>query len=316
MPADPSARFDPLGLGLLAAGTALALYGAGQGASRGWTGAGALPFWSSGLLLVAGYLVWAWRHPHPVLNLRLLRQRETVIPVALSALFAVVSFSALFLVPVVMQTIQGYSALQAGLAMLPQGAAMGLGTVVGGRLVRPERQRLAAVLGTLVLVATTAAMLLIDVATPAWMVSLILCGRGLAFGLVTTPLLVGVMGSLPRSEVADGSTLFNVAQRLAGSFGIGLLATFFALRSGDRVAAALAGFGVRLPAGGAGLGSGLAASLAQAPPALRAAVDAALASAFHDVVWALVALSATGVLLALLLPRTAGRTDRPAPLTD
>jgi EmrB/QacA subfamily drug resistance transporter len=316
MPADPSARFDPLGLGLLAAGTALALYGAGQGASRGWTGAGALPFWSSGLLLVAGYLVWAWRHPHPVLNLRLLRQRETVIPVALSALFAVVSFSALFLVPVVMQTIQGYSALQAGLAMLPQGAAMGLGTVVGGRLVRPERQRLAAVLGSLVLVATTAAMLLIDVGTPAWMVSLILCGRGLAFGLVTTPLLVGVMGSLPRSEVADGSTLFNVAQRLAGSFGIGLLATFFALRSGDRVAAALAGFGVRLPAGGAGLGSGLAASLAQAPPALRAAVDAALASAFHDVVWALVALSATGVLLALLLPRTAGRTDRPAPLTD
>ncbi|MBO0683578.1 MAG: DHA2 family efflux MFS transporter permease subunit [Candidatus Dormibacteraeota bacterium] len=312
MPADPSARFDPIGLGLLAAGTGLALFGAGAAATRGWTSAGTWPFWSSGLLLIAAYLTWAVRNPEPVLNLRLLRRRATAIPVALSALFSVVSFAALFLIPVVMQTIQGFSAIQAGLAMLPQGAVMGLGTVVGGRLIRPDMQRPAAVLGSLTLVATTAAMLLIEVSTPAWVIALILCGRGLAFGMVTTPLLVGVMGSLPQSEVADGSTLFNVAQRLAGSFGIGLLATFFAARAGSRVGDALSRLGVSLQTSGGGPGGSLTGGLAQAPPAIRAAVDAALASAFHDVVWALVALAAGGVVLGLLLPGRGAPQPRPA----
>jgi EmrB/QacA subfamily drug resistance transporter len=308
MAPDRAVRFDPVGLGLLAAGTSFALYGAQQGASHSWTDPTILPFWVSGLALLVAYVAWARRRPDPVLNLRLLSRSRTAMPVALSALVAVVSFAALFLIPVVMQTIQGFSAFQAGLAMLPQGAVMGLGTVLGSRVLTSGRVRLSVVAGSLILIVTTAAMLLIGVATPAWLTALILCGRGLALGLVTTPLLVGVMGSLPQSEVADGSTVFNVAQRLAGSFGIGLLATFFAIRVTSRVHDTLRSFGMPIPPGGTSLGGSVTGSLAQAPPALRAALDAALASAFHDVVWALVAVSAVGLVLALLMPD--GATER------
>ena len=66
--------------------------------------------------------------------------------------------------------------------------------------------------------------------------------------------MVGMMGSLSQSDSADASTLFNVIQRLGGSFGIGLLASIFAARAN-----------------------------------------------FHDVVWALVAVSAFGIVPALLL---------------
>jgi EmrB/QacA subfamily drug resistance transporter len=309
MPPDRSARFDPVGLGLLGAGTALALYGAQQGAGHSWTDPTILPYWASGLALLAAYVAWARRHPDPVLNLRLLSHSRTAMPVALSALVAVVSFAALFLIPVVMQTIQGFSAFQAGLAMLPQGAVMGLGTVLGSRVLTSGRLRLSVVAGSLILIVTTAAMLLIGVATPAWLTALILCGRGLALGLVTTPLLVGVMGSLPESEVADGSTVFNVAQRLAGSFGIGLLATFFAIRVTSRVQDTLRSFSVPIPSRGISLGDSVNSSLAQAPPALRAAIDAALASAFHDVVWALVAVSAVGLVLALFIREGAAERD-------
>jgi hypothetical protein len=176
-----------------------------------------------------------------------------------------------------------------------------LGTIFGSRVLQSGQLRLSVVAGSLILIVTTAAMLLIGVATPGWLTALILCGRGLALGLVTTPLLVGVMGSLPQSEVADGSTVFNVAQRLAASFGIGLLATFFAIRVTSRVQDALRSFGVPAPSGGTALGGSVSGSLAKAPPPLRAAIDAALASAFHDVVWALVAVSAVGLVLALFI---------------
>ena len=254
LPADRSARLDPAGLTFLALGMSLSLYGAARGPGHGWTNPGIWPFWASGLVLVAMYVIWADRHPNPVLSLRVLRERQAALSMALITLVSVVSFSALFLVPVFMQSIQRFSAFEAGLALLPQGVVMGVGSVIGGYVMKVGRVRLSVLLGGVVLVVTTAAMLLIDVKTPGWETALILCGRGLAFGLITQPLLVGMMGSLSQADSAGASTLFNVIQRLGGSFGIGLLASIFAARG-----------------------------------------------SFQDVVWALVGVSAVGIVLALLL---------------
>jgi hypothetical protein len=304
---------------LLAAGMGLALYGAGQGAGHGWTSGGVWPFWSSGLVLVAAYGVWGWRRADPALSLRVLGDRQGAVAIALATLVSVVAFSASFLVPVVMQSIQGFSAFEAGLAMLPQGIVMGLGSVLGSLVMQKDRMRLSVCLGSLILVGTTGAMLLIDVTTPGWETALILCGRGLAFGLIIQPLLVGMLSTLTRSESADASTLFNVIQRLGGSFGIGLLASLFAVRAATRVGEALNSVG--LPAGSAGraLSGGSAAALASAPPPVRASLEGALNASFHDVVWILVGVSAVGIFLALLLRNTvpeiavtaAGRSAEP-----
>lgn len=272
---DRAVPFDPLGMALLAGGLALALYGAGQGPAAGWTAPRVWPFWAAGAVLVAAYAAWALRARHPAVNVRLLRDRLVATTIVLSVLVSVVSFSAMFLLPVFMQTVQGYSALQAGLALLPQGIVMGVGMMLGQRVVSSGRLRLGAIAGCAALVLTTIALLLVGAGTPAWATALLLCGRGLAFGLAGQPVLVTMMGRLHGPDVADGSTLFNVVQRVAGSFGIGLLATFFARRVHERLAAA------------------------------PLAPQAAAVAGFHDVVWALVALSALGLLVALLV-RDAG----------
>jgi predicted MFS family arabinose efflux permease len=236
--ADPRVRFDPAGMLLLAGGLALALYGAGQGPSAGWTAPRVWPFWAAGALLVVAYVLWALRSPHPAVNVRLLGDRLVAITITLSVLVSVVSFAAMFLLPVFMQTVQRYTALQAGLALLPQGLVMGVGMVLGQAVASSGRLRLGAIVGAATLAVATSAMLLIDAATPAWLTALLLCGRGLAFGLATQPLLVTMMGRLRGPDVADGSTMFNVVQRVAGAFGIGLLATLFAQRVQERVAPA------------------------------------------------------------------------------
>ena len=72
-------------------------------------------------------------------------------------------------------------------------------------------------------------MLLVDNQTAAWLIAVILSGRGLALGLVVQPLLARMLERVEPAELADANTLFNVGERLAGSFGIALLASLYAV---------------------------------------------------------------------------------------
>jgi hypothetical protein len=62
----------------------------------------------------------------------------------------------------------------------------------------------------------------------------LLCGRGAALGLTVQPLVMALLDgspALPASAMPDANTLFNMAERLSGSFGIALLATLYASRA-------------------------------------------------------------------------------------
>src|SRR5215472_9020016 len=96
----PTAPLDAAGLVLLAAGLTGVLAGASQGAAAGWARPATWVPLAAGSLLLAGYATRAARHPHPVLDLALLRHR----------------------------------AAATGLALLPQGIITGLGTVAGQKL--------------------------------------------------------------------------------------------------------------------------------------------------------------------------------------
>ncbi len=232
--ADRAARFDPLGLALLSAGLTLALYGTSQGPAHGWLSVRSLPYWLAGLVLVAGYTGWALRRPSPAVDLRLLRRGQSALAVWLCVLTSVALFSVLFLLPILVQDVQRHGALASGLVLLPQGIVMGLSTRLGG-------SRPGILLGLAAIVITTALLLLVTVDTPLWITALILAGRGLGLGLVIQPLLTGLVEGLPPDELADANTLFNVGQRLGGSVGVSLLATYFSLRATAQ-ASALAAF--------------------------------------------------------------------------
>jgi hypothetical protein len=209
----------------------------------------------------------------------------------------------LFLIPVFLQSVQGYSPLVAGLALLPQGLVTGVGTVLGARLAARRGTRLSAVLGMAILTVSTGALLAVQLATPAWITALILSGRGLALGLTIQPLLNTMIGSLPPEQVPDGNTLFNVVQRLGGSIGIPLLATFFAAREQARLQETLQALGFSSRAVGQGGGTSL---LSHLPASVQAQLAQAAVTGFHDIIWLLVLISGVGLLLAFLL------RDRPA----
>jgi hypothetical protein len=70
-------------------------------------------------------------------------------------------------------------------------------------------------------------LLAIGAATPLWVIATILACRSASTGLVINPLLQALTHRLRPDQLADGNTLFNTWQRIAGSFGIGLIAAIY-----------------------------------------------------------------------------------------
>jgi hypothetical protein len=86
----------------------------------------------------------------------------------------------------------------------------------------------AVIAGFMVLALASLGILAIGAGTALWVIATILAVRSVSIGLVINPLLQALTAPLPRQRMADASTLFNAAQRVAGSFGIGLIAALYA----------------------------------------------------------------------------------------
>ncbi|MFE3194374.1 MFS transporter [Nocardia sp. NPDC059240] len=221
-------RFDPVGMVLLAGGLTLSLFGIGRAGAAGWAGTATWVPLVCGLALLAAYAGWAARQEHPALDLGLARQQTSRLALLLCASASVITFAAVFLLPVFLQTAQGHSAFAAGVALLPQGIVTGLATALGPRVLTRISVRTTVIGGFAVLAAASVALLAIDAGTPIAVTAGLLALRAAAIGLVITPLLGVMLESVRPDRLADANTLFSIVQRVAASFGVGALASWYA----------------------------------------------------------------------------------------
>ena len=155
----PGTRFDLPGLVLLAAGLTGLLLGATEGPASGWASPATLVPLTAGVALLAGYVGWAARRDQPALDLSLARHKVPALSMALCALASVVTWAAVFLLPVFVQSVQGRSALAAGLALLPQGVITGLSTALAPRLLTGLTVRVTVLAGFAVLAVASLGLL-------------------------------------------------------------------------------------------------------------------------------------------------------------
>ncbi|MCU1409350.1 MAG: hypothetical protein JWR04_57 [Rhodoglobus sp.] len=237
---DATTRFDPVGFVLLALGLTAALLGATEGTSEGWDSPLAWAPLGGGLLLLVAYTFWALRRPHPAVDVTMILHRNSALALVLQIFCSVVAFGTVFLIPVFTQSVQGYSAVETGIALLPQGIIMGLGTFVGQKLSSRVPLRVLVVTGFVALAISSVYLLFLEQDTPLWLTAVALSVRAIAIGFVTTPLLVAMLAPLPEEELADGNTLFNITQRLGGSIGVSILGSIVA--GGATLAATIGNF--------------------------------------------------------------------------
>jgi len=169
-------------------------------------------------------------------SLSLLRSPQRALTLALACVASVVLFAVLFLAPVFLHQIQHHGTTVTGLVLLPQGLVMGLASWLGSELIERGKARPAVITasvsgGLALLAAGTLGLVLLTATTPLWVTTTLLCGRGVALGLTIQPLVMAFLAGTRETEMPDANTLFNMAERLSGSFGIALLATLYASRA-------------------------------------------------------------------------------------
>ena len=131
----PTESFDLVGMLLMSPGLALFLYGVSTIPDEGTalTGKVLIPA-AIGAVLIAAFVWHAFRPAHPLIDLRLFRDRRLTVAVVTMFLFAVAFFGALLLVPTYFLQVRGEGTLKAGVLLAPQGLGAMLTMPIAGRL--------------------------------------------------------------------------------------------------------------------------------------------------------------------------------------
>ncbi len=225
-------KIDFLGLGLVALGVGCLEFTLDKGQEKDWFGS---PMIVTFAILAAATLIffafWEWNHPDPIVDLKLLKNRNFGTAVFLQLVLGMVLFGSTVLIPQYLQALLGYTAERAGMVLSPAGFVMMLMMFVAGRSLGKFDPRLMVCLGYLVTAIGIYNLTRLDLNTAFGTVTLwrMLQVIGLAFIFIPISTLnyVGV----PASKTNQISSLSNFARNLGGSAGTALLTTYLARSS-------------------------------------------------------------------------------------
>ncbi|NIK59012.1 DHA2 family efflux MFS transporter permease subunit [Kribbella shirazensis] len=220
--AERAESFDFVGVALMSPGLALFLFGVSSlPAENGDFGAPRV--WVSmlvGVLLMAAFVWHSFRPEHPLLDLRLFRDRNLTVSIVTMFLFAAAFFGGLLLVPTYFQQIRGESTLHAGLLVAPQGLGAMVTMPIAGRLVDKVPVGRIVPVGIALIVAGMFGLTQVTATTSYGAIIAMLVVMGFGMGGTMMPLFTSALRTLSGPQVARGSTLLNITQQIASSCGV------------------------------------------------------------------------------------------------
>ncbi len=219
-------RIDAIGFGLMAVALAALQIILDRGEQDDWFAAVWVRWFAvaSAAAFVA-FLIREMRTAEPVVNLRVLRDRNFSLGIIMITMVGLALYSAITLLPIFLQTLMGYPALQSGLAVSPRGIGALLTMPVVGLLTGRVDFRKLVGAGFLIVAVSLWWFGRIDlqIAMRNIVWPSIMTGVGLA--MIFVPLSAVAMGTLPREEMGNASGIFNLMRNVGGSVGISAVTT-------------------------------------------------------------------------------------------
>ncbi len=215
----PGALSVTLGIGALT-------YGLSEASSDGWGSASVVTALVVAAVLIAGFLVVEATSPRPLIPLALFRPRSVRIANLLMFCMGVNMTAAFFFLSLYLQQVLGYSALRAGLAMLPITVILIAGGLASRQLVPIVGPRRLLVVGGLIAAAGTA--WLVGVPThPAYLTHILgpTLVAGVGISLMLLPVTLSATTGVNPKDAGAAAGLLNTARQLGGAIGLAVLVT-------------------------------------------------------------------------------------------
>jgi EmrB/QacA subfamily drug resistance transporter len=224
-------RLDVPGLVLASGGLVAVVWALVRANALGWTDLRIIGAFAVGAILLTGFLAWQARTAEPILPLGFFRSRAFSATNAVALVMSFGIFGSIFLLVQFLQTVQGYSAFDAGVRTLPW--------TIMPMFVAPVAGLLSDRIGGRPLMATGLALQSIAMGWIAYVTSVDVpyvelvvpfCLAGAGMGLVFAPVANSVMSSVRPEQVGQASGISNSFRELGGVLGVAVLAAVFGLR--------------------------------------------------------------------------------------
>ncbi|MEU6391593.1 MFS transporter [Streptomyces sp. NPDC046939] len=299
-------RLDVLGALLLAsASTCLVLLTSWGGTEYAWGDRVIIGLGAGAALSAALFLVAEKYAAEPLIPLRLFRDSVFNLSGLVGMVVGVALFGAASYLPTFLQMVDGATATESGLLMLPMmGGVVGASILSGQLISHTGRYKLYPILGGALSSLGMYLLSRLETDTPRLEYSVYMAVLGAGIGLIMPVLVLAVQNAVRPSDLGTATSANNYFRQIGGSVGAAIFGTLFAGRLADALAD-------RLPAGGgAGLPAGTDAEsitpqLVHAlPEALRTPYIEAYADAMPRIFLYLVPVLVLGLLLAFFIKET------------
>jgi len=225
-------KIDFMGLGLVALGVGFLEFTLDKGQEKDWFGDPMIRITSFlAVFLLIFFAWWEWHHPDPIVDLKLLKNRNFGTAVFLQLVLGMVLFGSTVLIPQYLQVLLGYTAERAGMVLSPAGFLMMFMMFFAGRLVGKMDPRLMVCMAYIVTALGIYNLTRLDLTTSFASVTEWRMLQVIALPFIFIPISTLNYVGVPATKTNQISSLSNFARNLGGSAGTALLTTYIARSS-------------------------------------------------------------------------------------
>lgn len=215
-------KLDTAGAILSVVGFAALLYGVSEAGSDGWDDPIVLSTVVIGVIGIAAFIIQQLKSKEPMLDFRVFKYDMFSLSSVINAIITVALYAGMFLIPIYLQNLVGFTALQSGLLMLPGALVMLVMSPISGILFDKVGPRPLAIVGLLITVVTTYEFTTLTIDTPYMYIVLIYAIRAFGMSMLMMPIMTAGMNQLPQHLNSHGTAMSNTLRQISGSIGTSL----------------------------------------------------------------------------------------------
>ena len=225
-------KIDYWGIAFLSAGLGSLQFILDKGESEDWFGSSLIvTFAVVSAVSLALLVINELYSEHPIVNLSLFRDRTFASGATVMFFVFLNLFGSIVLLPIFLQSIMGYTSSYAGLVLGPGGLATMLAMPFAGKLLNRVNPKRFLVVGIMICALSTYLMSRFNLTTDFWTFVWPRSILGLGMGLTFIPLTTMTLSHIPRENMTEATSLYNLLRNLGGSVGIAFTTTILSRRA-------------------------------------------------------------------------------------
>ncbi len=226
---DPQqSRLDPLGVVLSIVGLTALIYGIIEVPTYGWSDGSVLGAFAVAVVMMVSFVIWERHTPTPMLDIKLFRNpRFSAASLALT-MGSFSMFGSLFFLTLYLQFVLNYTALEAGVRLVPLALAFMVSALLSVRLIEFIGVKITTTAGLVTVAGGLVLLAQVSVSSGYGLIIAALIVIGLGIGMAMIPATTSIMNALPLERAGVGSAVNDTTRQVGGALGVAVLGSVLA----------------------------------------------------------------------------------------